>query len=77
MDPHMLVECDFCGQTETYSLRRVVALPRPSDPTELCAVMWGCGRCEFSGHLPTATELEAAVEDGRPIDGRKYSFVTV
>ena len=69
--------CDFCGREYDVALRRVVAMPRPSDPTELVATMWGCGRCDESSHLPFASDLVHRVETGQSVDGRHYNFVTV
>ena len=66
--------CDFCDTRFPVSERRVVALPRPSDPSELVAVMWGCGSCEHSRDLPTPVEIEQQVESG---EREGIAFVTV
>jgi hypothetical protein len=34
--------CDNCQKEVDVCDRVAVCLPRPSDPTELCAVMWMC-----------------------------------
>lgn len=36
------IECDVCGKEVARKNRVIVALPRPSDPSELCAVLWTC-----------------------------------
>lgn len=72
-----MVECDFCGKEFEMALRHCVALPRPSDPQELVAVMWACPTCGIKEKLPTASALGKAVEEGRPVDGRIYHWITV
>ena len=69
--------CDFCQAAHPHYDRVVVALPRPSDPDELVAVMWGCGLCEASIDLPSATEVIKAVTDTEMWQGTAYLFVTV
>lgn len=34
--------CDVCQKEVARKDRVIVALPRPSDPSELCAVLWTC-----------------------------------
>lgn len=59
-----MTTCDFCFTTFPAHERTVAAMTRPSDPTELCAVMWGCGECESSKDLPTPASLETQLEAG-------------
>lgn len=59
-----MTECDFCFAQFPEHERTVAATPRPSDPSELCAVMWGCGKCEHSKELPTPAALERQLEAG-------------
>jgi hypothetical protein len=70
-------ECDFCGEIFQIPDRRVVALPRPSNPLEICAVMWGCGRCEDSAELPTATHVENTVIETQTWNGERALWVNV
>jgi hypothetical protein len=60
----MLSTCDFCNARFSTHARTIAAIPRPSDPSELCAVMWGCGECEHSRDLPTPAQLEEQLETG-------------
>jgi len=59
-----MTTCDFCFTTFPAHERTVVAMPRPSDPSELCAVMWGCGKCPNSKELPTPARIERMVANG-------------
>ena len=70
-------ECDFCSRSHPHHDRVVVAMPRPSDPAELVAVMWGCGNCESSFELPSANSIFDAVEETGEWAGTPYLFVTV
>ena len=70
-------KCDFCEAEYFQQDRRVVALPRPSDPTELCAVMWGCGKCPHTQELPTAVEVYYSVENLGHWLGTPYLIVSV
>lgn len=36
------IKCDTCEREIDVHDRVCVALPRPSDPSELCAVLWCC-----------------------------------
>lgn len=73
--------CDFCDGTFDMQDRRVVAQRRPSDPTEIVAVMWACPGCGDEHNLPTADALVNAVEERREslgsIDLKGIIFVTV
>ena len=69
--------CDYCNRSHPTHDRVVVALPRPSDPDELVAVMWGCGLCEDSVMLPSATEVTEAIEETQMWQGTAYLWVTV
>jgi hypothetical protein len=69
--------CDCCQAEFKFSQRRVAATPRPSDPTEIVAVMWGCGICTETRGWPKATAIYDAVENGREWEGRRYLFVSV
>lgn len=57
--------CDDCGETFPTDLRHVVVQPRPSDPTDLCAILWMCTRCGVKGDLPTVPELESRLAAGQ------------
>ena len=70
-------ECDFCGAEFPYGKRHVVALPRPTNPAELVAVLWGCGQCVESAQLPTAVEVHDSVVDTGQWQGQPYLFVTL
>lgn len=37
--------CDACDTPMTFEQRWVVRRPRPSDPSEWCAVLWLCEGC--------------------------------
>lgn len=69
-----MTTCDFCDAEFAMKDRHVVAMRRPSDPMELCAVMWACPTCGVERDLPTASTVEQQVEDGE-IEG--VFFVTV
>ena len=66
--------CDFCDETEHYGYRHVVPMVRPSDPTELVAIMWACRPCGFRDGLPSAEQLHREVEAGMH---EGVAFVTV
>ncbi len=51
--------CDFCDEVYLISDRWVAALRRPSDPTELVAVMWGCPTCGPEHGLLSAEAVDA------------------
>lgn len=71
-------DCDFCGRKHPHHDRVVAATPRPSDPLELVAVMWGCGNIGCgSVELPTATEIFDSVEETGQWQGTPYLFVSV
>lgn len=57
-----MIDCDFCEASFPYADRRVVAMKRPSDPTSMCPVMWGCGACDASKDLPTDREVSDHIE---------------
>ena len=69
--------CDFCEVRHPMDLRHVVALPRPSDPDELVAVMWGCGACKESTDLPLASDIFDAIDASGEWQGTAYLWVTV
>ena len=74
--------CDFCGVSFPFGERRAAALPKPSEPNTLVAVMWGCGSCPQSRSLPKATALAARIEAGKPVPdangvSRTYLFANL
>ena len=69
--------CDFCGIRFAMSERHVVVTPRPSDPTDLVAVMYGCGTCQESVTLPTARSVSETVLETGHWQGQPYTFVTL
>ena len=69
--------CDRCEIEFKMEERHVSALPRPSNPSEIVAVLWYCPECGKKDGLPTAKEIVEAVEEGKEVNGRKYLFVTV
>ena len=71
------VECDFCSAEFDIDTRRVAVQARPSDPTELVAILWGCGDCKGSKELPTAEAVMTAVVDTGKWEGQPFLFVTV
>lgn len=82
LNPHKYVwpdqtDCDRCGDPYPVQDRHVVALPRPSDPDELCAVMWYCPECGDATGTPTAREVFDLIESGEPFEGRRYLWVDV
>lgn len=72
-----MATCDYCEVEFDLGDRHVAALPRPSDPSEIVAVMWACPSCGVTEKLPTAKAVIEAVESGKEWDGRRYLFVTV
>ena len=72
-----MTECDFCYAEFDIDTRRVVTQARPSSPTELVAILWGCGNCDESKDLPTAEAVITAVEDTGEWAGESFLFVTV
>lgn len=72
-----MTECDFCGVWFDLEERHVAALPRPSYPLEIVAVMWACPSCGVTEKLPTAKAVIDAVESDKEWDGKRYLFVTV
>ena len=69
--------CDFCNRSHPMHDRVVVALPQPSSPDTLVAVMWGCGLCDGSVMLPSATEVMDSVEETQMWQGTAYLFTSV
>lgn len=69
--------CDFCGWSLDYEFRRIVAVPSPTDPSELVATMWACTSCGKFYNLPRATDLIKSVEAGQEIDGQIYLSIDV
>jgi hypothetical protein len=61
----MQTTCDTCGVTFATSERHVAIQPRPSDPSELCAVMWACPPCGRELGWPTPEDVEADLEAGK------------
>jgi hypothetical protein len=58
-----MFDCDYCDKPVPMQDRYVAATPRPSDPTELVAVLWTCGPCGRAGKLTSPQEIEA-ISDG-------------
>jgi hypothetical protein len=56
------LHCDRCDRAIQYNERRIVAKPRPSDPTELVALSFLCEKCGFD--LPTAEQIWNLFEQG-------------
>lgn len=54
-----MFDCDYCGKNVPMETRWAAVLPRPSDPTELVAVLWTCGPCGAAGKLTSPQEIEA------------------
>lgn len=55
--------CDICDKEFPPQDRRYVIQPRPSDPTELVAVMWTCPTCAPQMGALTGEECEAYREE--------------
>lgn len=60
----MLTECDYCEVQFEAKDRVVVCQSRPSDPAELCAVLWGCGECEETKDWHTPVQIQQKLENG-------------
>ena len=58
-----MTECDYCEAEFNHADRWVAALRRPSDPTELVAVMWACPPCGEANGLTSPDQI-TAIEDG-------------
>ena len=58
-----MFDCDYCGAEVPMQDRYVAAMPRPSDPTELCAVLWTCAPCGIAGGLTSPQDIDA-ISDG-------------
>lgn len=78
-------KCDACDTTMPFGDRVNVCLARPSDPAELCAVMYICPSCakqhgEFyidkKGAMGTHAFLEEQFENGES-DKLGYIWLTV
>lgn len=59
-----MTTCDYCNVEFPKKERVVATQPRPSDPAELCAVLWGCGKCEYTEDWPTPAQLEEKLLNG-------------
>ena len=59
-----MTTCDFCDAEFAEADRRVAHDRRPSDPTEVVALMWACPPCGTSLELPTPAELHRQLEAG-------------
>lgn len=80
-------ECDFCNADLGDPMDAWCnPLPRPSDPSEVVATLWICDACKQAMDTHDATgpcpwmrrrRVYDAVEDGRPVLGRQYLFVSV
>ena len=57
-----MTTCDFCEVEFDELKRHVVTMTRPSDPYELCAVMWACPACGDERDLPTVADVHEAIE---------------
>ncbi len=59
--------CDKCGRRFTFSIGRIVCLPRPSDPDTWAAVLWGHAGCFPSGdNCHTRDEWQHIAESNHP-----------
>lgn len=38
-------KCDGCNKEVPRADLMLVRVPRPSDPSDMCCVMWGCADC--------------------------------
>lgn len=57
--------CDDCGREYPWHARHVAVMPRPSDPSELVAVLAFCPPCGRKGSHPTPATLEREIEAGK------------
>lgn len=78
-------KCDTCDKEHPLADRVVVALPRPSDPSELCAVLYTCSLACAGVQKPqfneksvvgTAQYIGEFFDDDKQDDTfRKYGYV--
>ena len=50
--------CDQCGAEYNQSERRTVRIPRPSDPSDLCGILWLGPCCAPTSSETVRTEAE-------------------
>lgn len=62
-------KCDICEADVPVSERLEVRTPRPSDPTDMCCILW-VGPCHPSGGK-TAAEWNVWIEN----EGREKGFM--
>jgi hypothetical protein len=74
-------ECDYCEAEFPMQDRWVAAMRRPSDPSELVAVMWACPPCGEANGLQSPEVIDAierGIEDGEAVPGYEgIYFITV
>lgn len=57
--------CDNCNAEYPFHARHVATMVRPSDPSELVAVLAFCPPCGRRANLPTPAQIEREVEAGQ------------
>lgn len=59
--------CDTCDKVVPSAELMLVRVPRPSDPSDLCCIMWGCSDCfPFSdGTCMTDDQWEVFMESDK------------
>ena len=56
-------ECDFCQAQVPLKDKHYALQARPSDPSEIVAVMWGCPDCGKKHGLAGPAELKGIEDD--------------
>jgi hypothetical protein len=54
--------CDVCDKDTPPGERHIVRVPRPSDPSDLCGVMWTCPACADSVGAKSESYWEEYIE---------------
>lgn len=57
--------CGACHRPYPWDARHVAVMSRPTDPTELCAILATCPPCGREMSLPTPATLEREIAEGK------------
>lgn len=71
----IMFECDGCQAQVDDDEKYVVRLPRPSDPTDMCAVLWFCTECGEPQAKPGVCMTEAGWDEWIEDEGAKQGFL--